>query len=74
MAKATATKPSTGKSSPNKPATTKSAATKPAAPKQSSKKSGYGANDPTFKWQMGGLLAGVVVAIFASTQQGKQVM
>lgn len=33
----------------------------------------YGLSDPAFRWQLGGLVAGVLVAFWSSTQHGKQV-
>lgn len=32
-----------------------------------------GLNDPVLRWQVGALVAGVLVAMFSSTQQGRQV-
>lgn len=73
MAKGSASKPAAESKDSTESKT--SDGPKPTMPKvMSNKRRGYGINDPAFKWQLGGLLAGVAVAIMASTQQGKQVM
>lgn len=52
-----------------KPASTKkSPAKKEIAPKKEPN-----AAQPAFKWQMGGLIAGIIVAIISTTEPGQQV-
>lgn len=75
MARPVATKRATAKSDAVKPDAAKPDESKTAAPNRVSnkKKPAYGTNDQTFKWQLGGLIVGVAVAMLASTQQGKEV-
>lgn len=52
-----------------KPASTMKAPVK----KKATKKEPNADSNPAFKWQMGGLIAGIIVALISTTEPGQQV-